>query len=184
MPLFSFFSRIDTSFQFIKAPPAQTWCPAGLKFRAGGAIITSEKKEKKKGKREKGGKRKRKEKRGGDCLCHIAFLCRWSPWALSVAVAVCSSPSQRRTAARELSTIHSRRLVTCAPELDRRTRGPECPGRGSHVSCRRRRPTGRRESTDRFRPLPAALPPPLPTLSFFDDYIAVDITVVVIGVRM
>ena len=91
------------------------WC-------AGGAIITSEKKEKKKGKREKGGKRKRKEKRGGDCLCHIAFLCRWSPWALSVAVAVCSSPSQRRAAARELSTIHSWRLVICAPELDRRTR--------------------------------------------------------------
>lgn len=41
-----------------------------LKFRAGGAIITSEKKEKKKGKREKGGKG-REKKRGGGTVCAI-----------------------------------------------------------------------------------------------------------------
>jgi hypothetical protein len=58
------FSRIDTSLKFIKAPPAKTRCPHWLKFRAGGAIITSERKGKKERKEKEKKKKGRKEKEG------------------------------------------------------------------------------------------------------------------------
>ena len=132
-------------------------CARGLKFRAGGAIITSERKRKKEREERKRREKKEKRREGRDQPPFLLFVPLGHhghyPPPSPRAVAHHSVVPQRGNDEQSVlgDWIYARRN-----RIGDRVRRTRLPG-PHHVSCRR--PT----SIDRFRPLPTAFPPPLPT---------------------